>query len=99
MPKLLEELKSKHDEIYEIASKYGVSNIRVFGSVARGEENENSDVDLLIDMDLQKTKSGFDILRFERDLKNIFKRDVQAIREKALSYLIKEQVLAQCVPI
>jgi len=40
MPKLLEELKAKRSQIMEIADKYGVSNIRVFGSVARGEEKK-----------------------------------------------------------
>ena len=47
MPKLLEQLRSKREEIYAIASKYSVSNIRVFGSVARGEERDDSDVDFL----------------------------------------------------
>ncbi len=43
----LNQLKQKRAEIYKIADRYGVSNIRVFGSVARGEEKKNSDVDLL----------------------------------------------------
>jgi predicted nucleotidyltransferase len=45
----LTQLRAKKAEIMEIAAQYGVGDIRVFGSVARGDENENSDVDLLID--------------------------------------------------
>ena len=45
----LEELRKFKPQIMELASKYGVSEIKVFGSVARGDADENSDVDLLID--------------------------------------------------
>jgi hypothetical protein len=46
----LDELRAHRNEIYAIASRYGVSNIRVFGSVARGEADESKDLDLLIDI-------------------------------------------------
>ncbi|MCP3800449.1 nucleotidyltransferase domain-containing protein [Allokutzneria sp. A3M-2-11 16] len=47
----LDEVRAHRDEIYEIASRYGVSNIRVFGSVARGEADDDSDLDLLVEID------------------------------------------------
>lgn len=45
-------------ELKSICSKYGASNIAIFGSVARGDENPKSDVDFLMDMDI-KTSLGF----------------------------------------
>lgn len=44
----LDELRSHRDEIYAIAARYGISNIRVFGSVARGEADDDSDLDLVV---------------------------------------------------
>jgi predicted nucleotidyltransferase len=46
----LEVLRAKQSEIQSIAAKHGAGNVRVFGSVARGDARENSDVDLLIDV-------------------------------------------------
>ena len=43
-------LHTKREDILRIAAKYGASNVRVFGSVARGEADEQSDIDLLIDL-------------------------------------------------
>lgn len=50
-------LRAHRDEILRIASQYGASNVRVFGSVARGEADEKSDVDILVDM--AKIPTGF----------------------------------------
>jgi uncharacterized protein len=47
----LEELRARRDEILQIASSHGASNVRVFGSVARGEASANSDVDLLVEFE------------------------------------------------
>ena len=44
----LEELKSKRSQIRRISEKHGVTNLRVFGSVVRGEQNGQSDLDLLV---------------------------------------------------
>ena len=52
-------LKEKREEILSIAAKHGAYNIRVFRSVARGEETEESDIDFLVDYDLNKISSWF----------------------------------------
>jgi len=44
----LEELKSKRSQFRRISEKHGVANLRVFGSVVRGEQNDQSDLDLLV---------------------------------------------------
>ncbi len=48
---LQELLQAKREDILRTASKYGAFNVRVFGSVARGEADEKSDIDLLVDME------------------------------------------------
>ena len=74
-------LQEKREEIINIAAKHSAFNVRVFGSVARGEETENSDIDFLIDYDLSKTSPWFpggllvdleDAIR-ERILKEVIK--------------------------
>lgn len=47
----LEELRRRREEVIEICSRYGASNVRVFGSVARCEQDEESDVDFLVDLE------------------------------------------------
>ncbi|MBF2058078.1 MAG: nucleotidyltransferase domain-containing protein [Cyanobacterium sp. T60_A2020_053] len=55
MKKLRDVLLSEcREEIIKIAEKHGAYHVRIFGSVARGEEKENSDIDLLIDYDLNR---------------------------------------------
>ena len=44
-------LKAKRDEILQVCAKYGARNVRVFGSVARGEADEQSDIDLLVEFE------------------------------------------------
>ncbi len=61
----LEELKKVKEELYQIAAKYGISNIYVFGSVARGESSEISDVDFLIEMESGASAFGVGAFQFE----------------------------------
>lgn len=51
---LMETLREKRSQILEVAAKHGAYNVRVFGSVVRGEETPESDIDFLIDYDSQK---------------------------------------------
>jgi predicted nucleotidyltransferase len=54
----LDELRrTKRDEILRIAAIHGASNVRIFGSVARGDANEASDVDLLVDLETDEVYS------------------------------------------
>ena len=65
----LAELRARRDEILEIASRHGVFNIRVFGSVARGDATDSSDVDLLVDV--ENGRSLFDVGAFYMDLRDL----------------------------
>jgi predicted nucleotidyltransferase len=97
MPKLLDELRQKHEEIYAIANKYGVSNIRVFGSVARGEERKDSDIDLLAT--LNSGVSLFGLVKLEMILAKNLGKKIQIISDKAINKHLKERVLKEAVSI
>ncbi|MGK7945604.1 MAG: nucleotidyltransferase family protein [Microcystaceae cyanobacterium] len=94
--KLQDKLTEKREEILTIAAKHGAFNVRVFGSVARGEETENSDIDLLIDYDLAKTSPWFPV-RLIRDLETILGRKVDVVTVKGLKERLRDKVLEECI--
>ena len=93
--KTLEFLRQNREKIYEIAEKYGVSNIRVFGSVARGEDKKGSDVDLLAS--IGKKTSLMNLVRLEKFLEKETGKKVQIISDKAVNKHIKKQVFLESI--
>ncbi|ACK66958.1 DNA polymerase beta domain protein region [Rippkaea orientalis PCC 8801] len=89
-------IQNKREDILKIATKHGAFNVRVFGSVARGEENENSDIDFLIDYDLAKTSPWFPGGLLV-DLEELLGCKVDVVTEKSLNHLIKERVLKEAI--
>jgi len=91
---LLEEYRA---EIMGIARRHGVANIRVFGSVARGEAGPDSDVDFLV------TVSGETSQWFPgglvADLEELLGRPVQVVTEQGLHDLLRKQVVSEAVPL
>ena len=94
--KLKQLLQERREEILEIALKHGAFNVRVFGSVARGEETENSDIDFLIDYDLNKISPWFPV-RLIRDLEGLLGRRVDVVTVQGLKERIRDQVLRDCI--
>ena len=90
-------LHEKRDEIRRIAEKHGAFNVRIFGSVARGEAGPDSDIDLLINAG-PNTSSWFPA-GLILDLENILGRRVQVITEKGLNPYIRDHVLREAVPL
>ena len=88
-------LLSKREEILQIATKHGAYNVRVFGSVARGEATENSDIDFLVEIEPQRTL--FDYIALIQDLTKLLGRKVDVAEPKTLHDLIKEKVLKEAV--
>ena len=88
-------LQAKREEILQTARKYGAYNVRVFGSVARGEADEKSDIDLLVDM--EKGRSLLDLGGLLMDLQDLLGRDVDVVTEKGLRERIRERVLKEAV--
>lgn len=93
--KTLELLRKNRKKIYEIAAQHGVSNIRVFGSVARGEDTKKSDIDLLVDIDFKAYGSGFARVDFKDKLEKFLKIETDILTEKALHPLIKKQIIKE----
>ena len=61
----IEEIKNLKEQIYQIATKYGITKVYVFGSVARGDNSEVSDVDFLVEMDDDASALGIGGFQFE----------------------------------
>ncbi|MFQ5846038.1 MAG: nucleotidyltransferase family protein [Candidatus Methylomirabilales bacterium] len=89
-------LKAKREEILRIASKHGARNVRVFGSVARGEADEASDIDLLVD--LEPGRSLLDLGGLWSELNELLGRRVEVVTEKGLRERIRDRVLREAVP-
>ncbi len=87
------DLLSAHQaQILSIAEKHGASNVRVFGSVARGEANEDSDIDFLVDYDLEKITPWFPS-GLLLDLEQLLNRKVDVATIDMLKDRIRDRVL------
>jgi len=93
----LDEVRARRNEIYAIASRYGVSNIRVFGSVARGEADDDSDLDLLIDV--AEGHGLFAMAGFAVDVEELMGVFTQVATVAGLKPRIRDRVVAQAVPV
>lgn len=90
-------LENKRREILRLAAQHGARNIRVFGSVARGEADAQSDVDFLVDM--ESGRSLLDLGGLLMDLQELLGRPVDVVTEKGLRERIRERVLREAVPL
>ena len=90
-------LQSKRQEILHLAHRHGACNIRVFGSVARGEADEDSDIDFLVD--LGENLSPWFPVRLIRDLEQLLERKVDVATSKGLKERIKDRVLREARPL
>lgn len=95
---LLDTLHAKREELYAIGARYGVSNIRVFGSVARGEEREDSDVDLLIHFDKEHF-SGFALGGFQYHSSQLIGRRVDVVMDDNISPSLQPYILSDHVQV
>lgn len=95
---LLELLQEKREQVLAVAAKHGASNVRVFGSVVRGEDTPESDIDFLIDYDPEQVTPWFPggLLM---DLQDLLGRRVDVLTERGISPLIREEVLAEAKPL
>ncbi|MCC7355329.1 MAG: nucleotidyltransferase family protein [Anaerolineae bacterium] len=88
-------LKGKREEILSIAAGYGARNIRIFGSLARGEARPDSDLDILVEM--EPGRSLLDIIAIKQDLEDLLGCKVDVVTEAAVSPYLRERVLREAV--
>ena len=88
-------LVNRRDEIYCLARRYGVNRIRVFGTVSYKQETDTSDIDLLVDVDADR--SLLDLALFSNELEDILGRKVDLVTEPALHPLLRTQILQEAV--
>jgi hypothetical protein len=92
---LQERITELHDEIVRLAEQRGARNVRVFGSVARGQETPQSDLDILVDLDGHR--SLMDLGGLQVDLEELLGCSVDVVTEDGLRPSIRQEVLQQAV--
>ncbi len=90
-------LKEKRTFIIDLATRHGAHNIRIFGSVARGEASDSSDIDFLVDM--EPGRSLFDLGGLLMDLQDLLHCKVDIGTTKMLKESIRDQVLKEAIPL
>ncbi len=90
-------LKDRREDILRIAAQHGAHNVRVFGSVARGEARPDSDVDLLVE--LESGRSLLDLGGLLMDLQTLLGREVDVVTDKGLRDRIRTRVLQEARPL
>lgn len=89
--------KRHRAEVLRLAGEYGATDVRVFGSVARGDADEASDIDLLVRM--EPGRSLFDIGGLLMDLRALLGCRVDVVTERGLRNRIRAQVVREAVPL
>jgi len=88
-----EALATHRDKLLAIAAGHGASNLRVFGSVAKGVDREGSDIDLLVD--IRQGTSLFDLVGMQQDFEDVLGMKVDLLTEPELHPELKERVLSE----
>ncbi len=90
-------LEEKRGEILRIASEHGAREVRVFGSVARGEADRESDIDFLVE--LETGRSLLDLGGLQMELESLLGRRVDVVTVRGLKARIRERVLREAIPV
>ena len=97
MSMTLNDLRKEREHIKKIAQKHGAGNIRVFGSISRGEERPDSDIDFLVDF--EEDRSLFDLVGLKLELEELLGHKVDLVTERAMQRLISAKVKKEAVPL
>ena len=97
MMNLAESLTHNREQIISVCDRYGAKNVRLFGSVARGEADDKSDVDLLVS--LSQNFGLFDLVSLEEELSNIVGRKVDIMSDRIRRSTLRERILRDAKPL
>lgn len=90
-------LTEKREEILRLCATYGARNPRVFGSIARGQADDQSDVDFLVEM--EPGRSLFDLGGLQYELERLLGRPVDVVTDRGLKVRLRDRVHREAVPI
>lgn len=94
---IAELLQHNRDKILELAKQHGAYNVKIFGSVARGEARDDSDVDFLIELELGR--SLVDRVALIQDLEDLLGRKVDVANLKRLREFCRDRILQEAIPL
>ena len=94
---IAELLRTRREEILRIAERHGAADVRLFGSVARGEAGPDSDVDFLVTTG-PRTSPWFPA-GLILDLEELLGRPVDVVTEGALHWYLRDRILSEAVPL
>ena len=95
--KLEQLVQTQREQILAIAQKNGARDVRIFGSVARGDAGPDSDIDFLVN--LESGRSLLDLARLLRELQTLLGHNVDVVTEAGLRPRIRPQVLKEARPL
>ena len=90
-------IESHRAEILALARRHGLKDVRVFGSMARGDADGNSDVDLLVTLPPDRT--GLALGALLADVQNLLNRRVEVLTERSLHPKIRARVIKEALPL
>jgi predicted nucleotidyltransferase len=90
-------LGNRRRDILRIAARHGARNVRLFGSVARGEDHPQSDLDLLVEM--EPDRSLLDLVALGQELEELLDRKVDVLTETSLHRALRDRILAEARPL
>ena len=90
-------LEEKREDILRIASEHGAREVRVFGSVARGEADRESDIDFLVE--LETGRSLLDLGGLQLELESLLDRRVDVVTVRGLKARTRERMLREALPV
>lgn len=90
-------IQAKREDILAIAVRHGARNVRIFGSVARGDDDKKSDVDFLVEM--KPGRSLLDLVALNDDLEQLLGRPVDVVTERGISPYLRDRINAEAVDV
>jgi len=90
-------LRSRRDDLLRVARLHRASNLRIFGSAARGEDRADSDIDLLVDFDPDATL--LDLIALQSDIETLLGRQADVLTPQSVSPFLRDRILSEAIPL